>query len=129
MFDRYILCDDGFTNVEENGKISGFQLQTRLAYYRGIPLSMVNDIIVTVDGVKYERSKVRFSTGEEYFTLDEMLTIASEKWEFGDKVKVIIEKENGLNKGPHEVSIVQVIRVAYYPFPIEGRRTKTLMLV
>ena len=34
-YGSYMICDDGFRNVEQNGKPVGFQLQMRLANYRG----------------------------------------------------------------------------------------------
>ena len=127
MFDEFALLDNGFGNVtDESGKVTGFQLKTQIPYYRGIPLSMVEWINVKVDGEEVVQSKIKFSpNGEDYFTLDEMTTVTTYKWEFGQEAIVFVEKEGGLSKGSHEISLKQAIRNAYYPFPIEARRTKT----
>jgi len=128
MFEPYVICDDGFENVEKEGKIIGFQLKTRIAYYRGVPLSMVDDIELHVDDIPVEREKIRFTVGNETFTLKEMETVTSTKWEFGQKATIFVDQTGGLKRGEHKVSLRQVTRVAYYPFPLEGRRTRMMTI-
>ena len=128
MFEPYVICDDGFENVEKDGKVIGFQLKTRIAYYRGVPLSMVDDIELQVDDMPVEREKIRFTVGNETFTLKEMETVTSTKWEFGQKATIFVDLTGGLKKGEHKVSLRQVTRVAYYPFPLEGRRTRMMTI-
>ena len=61
MMDQHMLCDDGFENVVQNGSTTGFALLARLPYYRGLGLSMVEDIAITVDGQAVPREAVRLS--------------------------------------------------------------------
>ena len=49
-YGTYMICDDGFRNVESGGKRIGFQLHMRLANYRGYLLSQIEDIRISVDG-------------------------------------------------------------------------------
>lgn len=44
MFDNYVFTEGTCKNVEKENKIAGFQLQSLISYYRGIPCSMIHDI-------------------------------------------------------------------------------------
>lgn len=49
MFDNNVFKKDTCKNIEENGEVIGYELQTLITYYRGIPLSMVEFIKVAID--------------------------------------------------------------------------------
>ena len=55
MFPRQMYNPDGFKNTEKEGKVIGFQFDMKIQYYRGITLSIIRNIEVTVDGVEYPR--------------------------------------------------------------------------
>ena len=130
MFDNYVLSSKGFKNVDKDAKIVGFEMKTLISYYRGIPLSMVEDVKVKVDGEDIERDKIKFSVdGVDYFTLDEMETVTSYKWEYGLEATIFVEKDGGLAKGKHEVTLNQIIRVPYIPVPLDGINTRTFEIV
>lgn len=130
MFDNYVLSDDGFKNVEKDGDIIGYELRTRITYYRGIPLSMIEDIQLKVDSEEVPREKIRFSPdGETYFTLDEMWTVTTYKWEYGQEGIIFVEQQGGLPKGKHNISLTQGVRVSYIPVPFFGSKTKVLEIV
>lgn len=121
MFDNYVLSENGFKNREENGKVVGYEMKTLIPYYRGIPLSMIHDVKVSIDGQEVERKDILFTLDNEYFfTLDEMETVTSFKWEYGNEATVIVKKDGGFTKGKHEVRLEIVIRVSYIPVPFEG---------
>src|SRR4030042_2476939 len=122
MFEPYVISDDGFENVVRDGSIIGYQLKTRIAYYRGVPLSMVDKIELVVDDQPVASEKIHFQVGDETFTLKEMETVTSTKWEFGQQATIFVDQPGGLSKGEHKVFLSQTTRVAYYPFPLEGRR-------
>ncbi|WP_138493358.1 C-glycoside deglycosidase beta subunit domain-containing protein [Paenibacillus pinistramenti] len=127
MFDNYVLSDNSLKNVKKDGKTVGYEMRTRITYYRGIPLSMVHDILVEVDDQPVPRENIRFSLdGELYFTLDEMATVTFYKWEYGQEGIIFVEQEGGLSEGEHKVKLTQVTRVAYIPVPFSGTQTKTM---
>jgi hypothetical protein len=128
MFEPYVISDDGFENVLKDGKVIGYQLKTRIAYYRGVPLSMVDKIELIVDDQPAPSEKIRFTVGDETFTLKEMETVTSVKWEFGQQATIFVEQPGGLSKGEHKIYLSQTTRVAYYPFPLEGRRTRMMAI-
>lgn len=128
MFEPYVISDDGFENVIKDGKIIGYQLKTRIAYYRGVPLSMVDKIELVVDDEPVPSEKIRFTVGDDTFTLKEMETVTSVKWEFGQQATIFVDQPGGLSKGEHKIFLSQTTRVAYYPFPLEGRRTRVMTI-
>jgi hypothetical protein len=128
MFEPYVISDDGFENVVRDGSIIGYQLKTRIAYYRGVPLSMVDKIELVVDDQPVASVKIHFTVGDETFTLKEMETVTSTKWEFGQQATIFVDQPGGLSKGEHKVFLSQTTRVAYYPFPLEGRRTRVMTI-
>lgn len=130
MFDNYVFSEGSCKNVlNKDGKITGFEMKTLITYYRGIPLSMVHDIQVKVDGVEVPRESIKFSVnGKDYFTLDEMETVTTYRWEYGEEAAVFVEKEGGLSKGEHEVSLTTVSRVSYIPVPFSGTRARKVVI-
>ena len=128
MFDRYMICEDTVRNVSTDGRVRGFEFGARLPYYRGIGLSMVEDVAVTVDGEKVRRDSVRVTVGGRTFTLDEMETEYEARWEFGDIVTVTVLKDGGLSKGEHKLELVEQLRVSYMPFPLQGKDAKVVRI-
>lgn len=130
MFDNYVFSENTCKNVlNKDGKVNGFEMKTLITYYRGVPLSMVHDVKVEVDGVEVPRENIKFSpNGEDFFTLDEMETVTTYKWEYGAEATVFVENEGGLSKGEHDVKLTTVMRVAYIPVPFEGVRTRKVVI-
>jgi len=126
MFDRYMICEDTARNVSKDGKVIGFEFGARIAYYRGLGLSMVEDLAVVVDGEKIPRQQVRFTVAGRTFTLDDMETEYDARWEFGDVATVTVLKDGGLPAGAHKIELMEQLRVAYMPFPLTGRDSKTV---
>ena len=126
MFDRYMILEDTVRNVRRDGKVVGFEFGARIAYYRGLGLSMVEGLNVTVDGETVPPESLRFAVGDKSFTLDEMETEYEARWEFGEVAKVTVLKEGGLAPGEHQLELVEDLRVAYMPFPLKGRDSKSV---
>jgi len=129
MFDRYMIVEDAVRNVRRDGKAVGFEFGARIAYYRGLGLSMVEGLDVTVDGEKVPRENLRFAVGDKTFTLDKMETEYEARWEFGEVATVTVLKDGGLAPGEHRLELVENLRVAYMPFPLQGRDAKTVSAV
>ncbi len=131
MFDNNVFIEGTCKNTVEDGKVIGYEMQTYITYYRGIPLSMVNNIRVTTDGTEVPRENIRCSVdgGEYWFTLDEMKTVVEHKWEYGETMTVRVVQEGGLSKGKHEVDLNVIVRTAYIPVPLDGHMTRTVEIV
>ena len=121
MFDNNVFIKDTCKNTEVDNKTIGFELQTHITYYRAIPLSMVNDIAVKLDGEAIPREDIRCSVDRtDWFTLSEMQTVTTYKWEYGEPLYVRVLKEGGMSKGTHKVELTVSTRTAYIPVPIVG---------
>jgi hypothetical protein len=128
MMDQHMLCDDGFENVVDNGAPTGFALQARLPYYRGLGLSMVEDIAISVDGESVPREAVRLSLRGRSWSLDELEQCFDEKWNFGEKARVEVAYPGGLSAGAHQVDLAIRYRVSYLPFVPTTRTGRPLTL-
>ncbi|MBE5968746.1 MAG: hypothetical protein E7242_00775 [Lachnospiraceae bacterium] len=129
MFDNNVFIEGSCKNVEENGKIIGIEMQTHITYYRGIPLSMVNYMDVEVDGKKIPREDLRIAVDEfDWFTLKEMETVTTIKWEYGTPATVRVLMDGGLTPGEHDVKLTVCTRTAYIPIPIEGVMTRKVTI-
>jgi hypothetical protein len=127
-YETYMIGDEGFRNVEEGGKCIGFQLQMRLANYRGYLLSQIEDIRISVDGEAIPRENIRFSVGGKTYTLDEMEDVVDNRWELLQTATVTCLKPGGLARGPHSISAEEHIRASYIPMIAASQLTKTLTL-
>ena len=128
MMDQHMLCDDGFENVVDGGHTTGFALLARLPYYRGLGLSMVEDIAVAIDGQAIPREAVRLALRGRSWSLDEMERCFDEKWNFGEKARVVIARPGGLAPGQHQVDLAIRYRVSYLPFVPTTRTGRPLTL-
>ncbi|PCD01918.1 hypothetical protein COC42_10450 [Sphingomonas spermidinifaciens] len=128
MMDNKMICVDGFENVVEGGETTGFAFLGRLPYYRGLGLSMVEDIAVAVDGEAVAREDVRFSVRGKTYTLDEMETVYDDRWNFGEKARIIVLRAGGLTPGKHRIEFAVRMRVSYLPFVPTTKDAKELDL-
>ena len=129
MFDNNVFIDGTCKNVVEDGKVIGYEMQTYITYYRGIPLSMINYLAVEADGVKVDPENIRFTPDHiDWFTLKEMETVGTIKWEYGEPGTVRVLQDGGLSKGTHQVTLTYCTRTAYIPIPLEGTMTRTVVI-
>lgn len=128
MFDNKIIVADSLERLSKADGMEGFAVQARLPYYRGLGLSMVEDIAVTVDGEKMARDNVRFSVRGRSWSLDEMETEYGDRWNFGEKARILVQKPGGLAKGDHEIQVGVRMRISYLPFVPTTTDRKTMTL-
>lgn len=129
MFDKYIIGPGTLRNVVQDAAVTGFAFDAKLAYYRGLGLSMVEDILVTVDGRPVPREAIRFHDEERgALTLDALETCYDGRWEFGTYATIEVEHPGGLPAGEHRIEVIEKLRVSYLPFLLHGADTKTLTL-
>lgn len=128
MFDNNVFIKDTCRNVTEDGAVTGFELQTNITYYRGIPLSMVEYIRVAVDGAEQPCEDIRISVDQvDWFTLKEAETVTTYKWEYGEPLYIRVLGP-GLSAGTHRVKLTVATRTAYIPVPLEGIRAREVAI-
>ena len=128
MFDKYIICEDGFQNVKTEGKTTGFQFKCRLPYYRGLGISMIEELNIKVDGQTIPRDTIEVTLHGNTYTLDEMEKEYDDRWEFGEKGLVTVKKAGGLTPGKHTLEVTPHLRISYLPFILTGEDSKALTI-
>ena len=124
MYDKYMLSRDDIQSVVENGVGKGFSVLLRIPYYRGVCLSLVEDIQVRFNNRLFTRDELTFSVAGESFTFAEMATVTTIRWEFGEKATVFVPLPGGIPLGLHRVEVSVTIRVSY----MGGGRPFTVVL-
>ena len=124
MFDKYMICEDTVRNVAKGSQVTGFEFGARLPYYRGLGLSMVEDVRVTVDGVKIPRQDLRLRVSGRTYTLDELEREYEAVWEMGAIATVTALIPGGLRPGEHLLELEEQLRISYMPFPSVGKDAK-----
>ena len=122
MAGRPIYDPNSFSNVEENGKVTGFSFRFKAQYYRGFTLSILRNIELNIDGEDVKREDITLTVNGQNFTLEECRTVIDPeyRWEFGEYATVTVKKEGGLSKGKHCLIGKQTIAPSYMPFVIEA---------
>ncbi|MEG3175401.1 DUF6379 domain-containing protein [Sphingomonas sp. RB3P16] len=123
MFDKYLIVDDSLRATPD-----GFAFDARLGYYRGLGLSMVEDLAITIDDTPVPREAVRFDEGGGPLTLDQMEQAFERRWNFGAVATISVVWPDALGAGEHAVTLSQRLRVSYLPFPAINTDAKTLSL-
>jgi hypothetical protein len=124
MFDNKIIVEDSLRLVPEK---NGFSVLARLPYYRGLGLSMIEDISINIDGQDIDRKDVLFAVRNNEWTLDQLETEYSDRWNFGEKAEVIV-KDLPLTEGEHKITLAVRMRISYLPFVPSTKDSKILKL-
>jgi Domain of unknown function (DUF6379) len=128
MFDKYLIVDGSLRNVGPAAAPTGFAVDVKLGYYRGLGLSMVEALDLTVDGQPIAAAAIRFDEGRGPLTLIEMETAYDRRWCFGAPATLTVEQPGGLATGEHQLTLLQRLRVSYMPFPSINTDSKKLKL-
>lgn len=123
MFDKYLIVDESLRVTAD-----GFAFDARLGYYRGLGLSMVEDLAITIDGTAVPRDAVRFDEGGGPLTLDEMAHAFDRRWNFGAVATIAVIWPDAIDPGAHALTLSERLRVSYLPFPAINTDSKTLTL-
>ncbi len=113
MNPKRMLDPKDIEDVLVDGVAVGFTVKLRIPYYRGVSLSMIDDITIKYDNEVYPKEVLTFTTRDGTFTFDEMATMATLRWEFGEKATVFIPRKGGFFMAHHRVEAIVAIRVGY----------------
>ncbi|MGI6326096.1 MAG: C-glycoside deglycosidase beta subunit domain-containing protein [Saccharofermentanales bacterium] len=122
MYDKHILTDEGCRSVWENGKKVGYAVNLTINYYRGLPLCCVDQISLEVDGQPVDPNTMYLQhQGREYhypdiFTDDFPTDFY---WLFGEKLRVVVRQDGGIDQGRHHVRLTLGTRRSYTPTMID----------
>ena len=124
-----MIVEDNLKNVVENGQAKGFTFGARLPYYRGVSLSMVEEIEVSLDGEVLPQDKVDITVHNNTYNLQQRENEIEDRWEMGEVATLVIHKDGGLSAGKHELGLKINIRIGYLPFPAIRVASKTIQIL
>lgn len=126
MFDKYIVCEDGF-RVRDDGRPGGV-VEVRMPYYRGLTLSMVEAVDLVLDGEPVPPERTTLTVDGNTYTFDELPRVIDDRWEMGERARLAFETDAPLAPGEHDVAVAVRLRISYMPVPGGGRDRKRLTL-
>lgn len=126
MFDQYIVCEEGF-RARDDGRTGGV-VEVRMPYYRGLGLSMVEAVDLTLDGAPVPTDRTTFTVHGNTYRFDQLPTVLDDRWEMGERAQLAFETDQPLAPGEHDVAVAVRLRISYMPVPGGGRDRKRLQL-
>jgi len=116
-------------NHYENSECTGFELEVKNFYYRGVPLSLFESCYILVDGVRFGPKDMRVAVDGEVFKFEDMCDVTLHYWNKGFNAKIIVSKPGGLVKNKeYAVSAAVTIRSYYMREGIAGQITSPEVL-
>ncbi|WP_207080842.1 DUF6379 domain-containing protein [Novosphingobium sp. KA1] len=131
MFDKYLIDTHGFRTYREGGVARGFEFGMRIAYYRGVALTIIAGLKIRIDGDDVDGASIRLVVAGRVFTLEEAAREEDVRWEFDTAIIVRVLREGGLPAGAHDIAVEQRIKPAYMPPAVNfvGNAAKRITLV
>jgi hypothetical protein len=126
VFDKYIVCEEGF-RTSDDGRPGGV-VEVRMPYYRGLALSMVEAVDLTLDGRPIPPERTTFTVHGNTYTFDQLPRVTDDRWEMGERAQLAFETDEPLAPGEHDVTVAVRLRISYMPVPGGGRDSKRLTL-
>jgi len=117
MFEKYMIVEGNLKNIGEKGNPQGFEIGARLPYYRGVSLSMLEEIEVSLDGKTLPQNKVDITVNGNTYNLEQRENETDDRWEMGEVATLTIHEKGGLPEGEHTFGLKINIRIGYLPFP------------
>ena len=99
-------------------KKTGFAVNIKINYYRGLPLSCTDEISLEVDGHKIDPDNMIVQHRGKEFAYKDILKDdfpTDFYWLFGEPLRVIVKQEGGLEQGRHLVKLTLGTRRSYTP--------------
>lgn len=113
MYDKYMVSRDDIKEVVVDGVGKGFTIKTKIPYYRGVSLSLIEDVHVRFDGRLFPKEMLLFSLRGHQYTFSEMETMATLRWEYGEKAEIFVPLDGGIPLGDHRIELTVHIRISY----------------
>lgn len=124
MFDNNVYIDGTLKNIEIDGDMIGYELQTNVTYYRGVAMSMIAKIVIRQDGQEVPQEDIRISLDQiNWYSMTQAKAQVSSRWIYGQPLFIRVLQPGGLSSGRHVMTLTEAVRTAYIPSPIEGSRT------
>ncbi len=95
---------------------NGYEVQIKLAWYRSLPLSCVENLQVTLDGQPADPALIRLGVNGHEYRLEDMADKVEEFWFVQDPARLIVLQPGKMAKGEtHTVEAAIFMRAPYIP--------------
>ena len=133
MFEHQLIQATGFRNHGPVGARDGFEIRLRVPNYRGMRLSLLDGVDVTVDGEFFSHEITSLMLGGATFDLAAMRAATTVRWAIEEPASVLVPKPGGLAPGIHDVKVAARVRSPYFPpqlqpLPVHAHRKATIVL-
>jgi hypothetical protein len=120
MLEKELIQSRGFKNVSQGGKVIGFQVPVRTGYYRGVYLSQLRPMTITVDGEKFEGAQITWTIGGKTYAQADLAKYSDVPWQYLEPAILTVSKPGGLKLGIHEVEAEWRVSASYMPPRMDG---------
>lgn len=114
-FTERVIQEEGFYNVLLNGEKVGVNIDLCINYYRGLPVSCIQELQVKIDGEEIPQYLMLFSLNEKKFPADRLPQLFEEYWGIKEIAHLLIFN-SGIEDGEHEVEVTLHFRNPYMQF-------------
>lgn len=112
-----IIVRESLKNYTVNGKLSGYQFDVRLGYYRGHYLSDIEILSVCLDKQLVPEETITFCLNDKTFLPSELKYMISEFWYILTPATLMVHQPGGLAAGTHDIDLTLMLRSPYMPVP------------
>ncbi len=115
MLEFPAIQGQGFRNVVEDGRVTGFSFRLRNSNYRGGPASMLDGVEVVIDGERIPDHVPLWTLQGRTMTLEEMRASTDVRWNLDEPATITVPKPGGLSTGVHSLEVTIFLRRSYIP--------------
>src|SRR3954469_5910636 len=115
MLEFPAIQGQGFRNVVQDGRVTGFSFRLRNPNYRGGPASLLDGVEVVVDGERIPDHVPLWTLQGRTFTYDELRRTTDVRWQLDELATITVPKPGGLSVGVHDVAVTIFLRRPYFP--------------
>ena len=112
---KYLVDKKKIRNVlSADGNRLGFEFKMKIPYYRGVALSMIDDLYVKVGEDLFPKETLTFTVDGHTYTWPQIETVTTFRWEYGQEATVFVPLEFGIFSGrASRLEIGCAIRMSY----------------
>lgn len=110
-----VIREDGFYNLTLDGRPVGVNLELGLNYYRGLAVSCIEKLEVSIDGQAVEPQLMLFCINGKKVPVDRLPQLFEEYWGIKRTANLQIF-QGGLAGGEHELEVTLQLRNPYMKF-------------
>lgn len=125
MFDQYLLIDGSAHGTNSGGR-PGLSVQIRIAYYRGLWLSMIEELELAIDGRPVGHRQMSFTVHGNTYQVDQLEHVLHDRWGYTEVATLQVQLDEPLSVGEHTLVLTEKLRISYLPAPAVSRCSKVM---